>query len=458
MMVVQVKGYVTDVPYVRAFVLESAPAWLDHVALVSGRAPPVRREGFAWCDLGCGQGVTAAMLAATHPAGQFHGIDAMPEHIDHARRLAAEAKIANVSFHASDFAAATDLDLPKFDYIVAHGVYSWIGLQVRADIRAFVDRHLKPGGLVYLSYNAMPGRAADLPFQRLIRAIGETCAGDSTERVAAALKIVGTFLTLKAPALVASPMLAEIQDVQDRLAWSYVAHEYMGEHWDPLFVTDVRSDMATIGLEPVGSATLIENHDSLVLGKAAREALAAIADEDIRELARDFLIDQFFRRDVFVRDGKQLADHEQRGRLLANTFALVCGVGKVEYTLRTPAGRLDFDNAAARTIIATLAAGPCRLGDIAEQRGVAAEDVIANTMVLCASNQIRPVEPVSTSVAGINAAISRRLGGPEQISYLALPCGTAVLIDEALRALLRGEAGDRGEIHERRQFLAAHGI
>jgi SAM-dependent methyltransferase len=166
-MVLQIKGYVTDVPYVRAFVHQCAPAWLDHVAVVSGVVPPAREDGFAWCDLGCGQGVTAAMLAAMHPAGHFHGIDAMPEHIDHGRRFAAEAGVTNANFYAVDFAAATDLALPKFDYVVAHGVYSWVGPQVRADMRTFLDRHLKRSGLVYLSYNAMPGRAADLPFQRL---------------------------------------------------------------------------------------------------------------------------------------------------------------------------------------------------------------------------------------------------------------------------------------------------
>ena len=70
-MVVQVKGYVADVPYVRAFIHELAPAWLDHVAVISGLVPPAREGGFAWCDLGCGQGVTAAMLAAMHPGGQM---------------------------------------------------------------------------------------------------------------------------------------------------------------------------------------------------------------------------------------------------------------------------------------------------------------------------------------------------------------------------------------------------
>ena len=56
-------GYVADIPYLRDFKPMLAPAWLDHVALVCGVDPPTRANGFAWCDLGCGQGVTAAILA-----------------------------------------------------------------------------------------------------------------------------------------------------------------------------------------------------------------------------------------------------------------------------------------------------------------------------------------------------------------------------------------------------------
>ena len=453
-----VDGYIADVPYVRAFIHELAPAWLDHTAVVSGIMPPERRNGFTWCDLGCGQGLTATMLAAMHPAGQFHGVDAMPEHIEHGRRIAAEAAIGNVSFHAADFATATDLSLPQFDYIVSHGVYSWISPQARAAMRSFIDSHLKPGGLVYLSYNAMPGRAADLPFQRLVRAIGEVCQGDSIQRVMAALKIVDSFLELKAPALVASPMLAAVKERHGRLNVAYLAHELMGMHWDPLFVSEVRSDMATIGLRPVGSATLIENHDTFVLGRAARAALVAIADDDVRELARDFLIDQFFRRDIFVRAGANLDEQAQRRRLLDGTFLLARPSAQVEYTFATPAGRLAFENAAARAIVMALAAGPCRLRDIAEQGDVTPMDVIANAMVLCASTQIRPIEPTHADVASMNAVILRRLGGPEEVAYLALPCGTAVSIDSTLRAVLRGETADGPDCEAWRTFLAVHAV
>jgi SAM-dependent methyltransferase len=204
-------GYATDIPYLRDFKPPLAPARLDHVALVAGVEPPARKAGFAWCDLGCGQGVTANILAATHPGGTFHAIDAMPVHIDHARRLAGEAGIPNVAFHRVDFAAAVDLDLPLFDYIVAHGVYSWVDIANQRALRRFFDRRLKPGGLVYVSYNAMPGWARDLPFQRLARELARASSGDSAARVDTALEIIRALVAAEVPALTPSFIVSEIE-------------------------------------------------------------------------------------------------------------------------------------------------------------------------------------------------------------------------------------------------------
>src|ERR1700757_1412008 len=110
-----IHGYAADIPYLRDFKPMLAPAWLDHVALIGGLDPPARHGGFAWGDLGCGPGGTAAILPATHPGGVFHGIDAMPLHIDHCRRLAAEGAISNLHLHEIDFAGVVDLALPRFD-------------------------------------------------------------------------------------------------------------------------------------------------------------------------------------------------------------------------------------------------------------------------------------------------------------------------------------------------------
>ena len=454
----RMRGYVTDVPYVRSFIRELAPAWLDHVALIQGWAPPARKHGFAWCDLGCGQGVSAVLLAATHPRGRFFGIDAMPAHIAHARRLAAEGSVANASFHAADFAAAAELDLPGFDYIVAHGVYSWVDPAARDALRRFIDRRLKPGGLVYVSYNAVPGRAADLPFQRLVQALGESLPGDSVARVVAATEIVDGLSALKAPALVASPMAKMAKKRTERHAPAYLAHELLGASWEPLCVTEVRAAMAAIGLSPVGSATLIENYDSFVLGKAARKALAAVADPDARELARDFLIDQFFRRDVFARKGKRLGDNARRRRLLASAFSLTRPAAMIAYKLRTPAGRLSFDNAATRHIVAALAAGPRRLADIAA-RGIRERDLLAGALALSAAGVLSPVEGGRADCAKLNRIIYRRLGGPEEIRHLVLPCGTAIAVDRALLTQLGSRKASKGrKFASWRDFLAAHGV
>jgi SAM-dependent methyltransferase len=409
-------GYVTDVPYVRTFTRELAPAWLDHVALISGVEPPRRNDGFRWCDLGCGHGFTAAVLAATHPSGEFVGIDVNPAHTESARQLAVHAGVSNARFLAADFNAAARSGLPAFDYIVSHGVYSWVSEPVRASWRRFIQQHLKPGGLVYVSYNALPGRAADLPLQRLVRALGSTLAGDSEERASSALGMVRSMLGLKVPTLVASPMATVLTGSEER-GPAYLAHELMGADWEPLSVMTVRADLASIGLLPVGSAMLIENHDAFVLGRAARAQLQAITDPDVREFARDYFISQSFRRDVFTFGGRRLSDAERHDGLMDRAWWLSRQPGPMEYWVQTPAGKLNFDNPAARHIVNTLAAGPRRLREISNNL-VAGDDLIANALVLSAAGVIWPVEGGDASVDLINRAIKP--------SFTVMPFGTAV--------------------------------
>jgi SAM-dependent methyltransferase len=418
------------------------------VALVAGIEPPARRNGFAWCDLGCGQGVTAAILAATHPSGVFHGIDAMPAHIQHARRLGAAAAIANLELHAVDFAAAIDLELPQFDYIVAHGVYSWIGPEAQGAVRRFIDRRLKPGGLVYLSYNAMPGWARDLPFQGLLREFGRTFPGDDFERLTATAELARTLAGAGAASLAASFIVKELQDRPEDYPPAYLVHEFMPPAWQPLYVTEVRRNMATIGFEPVGSATLNENLDRMVLDVAARQTLGAITNPDARELVRDYYLDQRFRCDVFARGNRQLGPGERADRLHSSTFVLARPVPAIHYTTTTPAGSFAYDSPAARTIIAGLAAGqPVTTGDP------------RTLLILCAAGDIMPAEPGCTSVADLNRALYKRVDGPEEIRWLALPCGSAVAVEpDLLRALRDGRPVDKNRFPGWREFLASHGL
>jgi SAM-dependent methyltransferase len=445
------RGYGADIPYLRDFKPMLAPAWLDHVALVSGIDPPDRRDGFAWCDLGCGQGVTAAILAATHPSGTFHGIDAMEVHVDHGRRLAAAAAIANSRYHAADFAAAIELELPQFDYIVAHGVYSWVDRSSQDALRRFIDRRLKPGGLVYLSYNALPGWARDLPFQRLVNEVGRAFPGDSAARFAAGAAIARTLADAGVPALAESFILKELRERQEDYSPAYLVHEFMPAAWRPLWVTEVRTAMAAAGLEPVGSATLSENLDWMVLDEPARKTLAAIADANARELVRDHYLDQRLRCDVFARGNRRLDPGERAKRLLASAFALARPLCDIRYRTTTPAGPLHYESPVARAIIAAVARGSGTLT-------TGTRDLKA-LLTLCAAGDIMPVEAGYSPVGDLNRIVCARVDGAEEIGWLALPCGTAVPVEQELLRLLRdGKRIDDLRFPGWAGFLASHGI
>jgi hypothetical protein len=78
-------------------------------------------------------------------------------------------------------------------------------------------------------------------------------------------------------------------------------------------------------------------------------------------------------------------------------------------------------------------------------------------MTLCATGDIIPVEPGSADVGNLNRLLSSRVGRPDEIRWLALPCGTALEVDRELMALVRdGEKIDDTKFPGWRQLLAAH--
>jgi SAM-dependent methyltransferase len=158
-------GYVTDTAYVHDFCQFQTPAILSVAALAKGvAAPGSHGESITYCDLGCGQGFTANLIAAANPQAEILAADFNPSHIAVARNLARADATKNIVFREADFAELVDdASLPDFDIVALHGVYSWISPENRQLIVAFLLQRLKPGGLAYISYDAMPGWAAMAP-------------------------------------------------------------------------------------------------------------------------------------------------------------------------------------------------------------------------------------------------------------------------------------------------------
>jgi SAM-dependent methyltransferase len=436
---------VSDTSYPRIFHSSLAPAWLDLIATLCGYASPRRDEHFNWCDLGCGPATSATCLAACYPRAGFYGLDAMPVHIDEGKRWAKAARVRNLKLYARTFAGGRR-DLPQFDYIVSHGVYSWIDAAARAEWRAFIDRHLKPGGLVYVSYNAMPGWAADLPLQRLLAAAAEQYPGNSAARVDAALVFAETLAKKGAQGLIRSSLVTEAwRRGRESAPLSYFVHEYLAPGWAPRYVTDVRREMADIGLVPVGSARFRENFDRFALTARARGVLATIEDADFRELVRDFMMGQSFRRDIYTRDPKALDARSQRERLLAMRFDLAGPLEQIALSVPTSVGRLSVDHRAGRRLVAELADGARELREIA--RG----DAIATAIGLLAVAAILPVDGKTGTVAPVNQLIVEARDDLNAARELVHPGGAGVLLPARVgRDIARGERGSgKGERWQR---------
>ena len=148
--------------------------------------PPSTAAGFRYLELGCGLGRSLTTLAAANPQGEFVGVDVNPEHVAAAEREADAGGLANVRLVAADFATLPD-DLGEFDFITLHGVLSWVSPQVRESILAIARARLAPGGLLLVSYNAMPGWAHLQPIRGILRQYAALRTGDSVQRIRDAL-------------------------------------------------------------------------------------------------------------------------------------------------------------------------------------------------------------------------------------------------------------------------------
>ena len=297
-------GYVADSPYTFSYQPGQSPGNLALVCAMMGVVwSPADRMVVA--DIGCGRGYTANVLAAANPGWTVLGLDYNPAHIAEASALAESAQLGNAIFVDADLAEMSDAEidrLPPMDVVTLHGVWAWVSDAVRAGIVRLLTRRLKPGGLCYLGYNAMPGFGADMALQRLFRHLAaQQRGGSSPARVQAAIETVLALDATRPAHLAATPMLKRLAKSESPLDASYLAHEFLTAHWRPAFFEDLCADLAPAKLDHVGSLGLFENVPDLLLSPEQRKVFDSMPEGTAREFMKDLCFHRPFRRDVFVR-------------------------------------------------------------------------------------------------------------------------------------------------------------
>ncbi len=143
------------VPYRHGAVSDSHPARIGAIARLFGipAAPPDRCRVL---ELGCGEGMNLLPLAERFPKSEFTGVDFSAKQIATAEFARAACGIGNARFTCADLRSWKP-EGGAFDYIIAHGVYSWVPVDVRERLLALCSEALSPNGIAYVSYNTLPG-------------------------------------------------------------------------------------------------------------------------------------------------------------------------------------------------------------------------------------------------------------------------------------------------------------
>jgi SAM-dependent methyltransferase len=302
-------GYITDTAYVAEFYGDHAPTHMNLVAATNGFRPRPLGGEFAWCDYGCGNGLTAAVLAACYPQAKFYGIDFLPAHIRTAETLAVRMGLENAHFLQRSFTELKDGDIPDLDFAVMHGVLSWIDDHTREAVLDDAARRLKPGGLLLTGTNAMPGWAAKLPMRNMVYSLTKDGV-NSLERARVGLEWLKRLKGAQVKYFRDNPALAEAVEELERVDPRYMAHEYFNEHLRAFYFAEMKGMMEARGLRFAGCARLFLNMVDLAVPKDLQDEFRSVSSRAELEAKRDFIRNETFRRDVWIK-GEPLETEEE---------------------------------------------------------------------------------------------------------------------------------------------------
>ncbi|WP_207462609.1 class I SAM-dependent methyltransferase [Azospirillum sp. SYSU D00513] len=453
------EGYVQGIDYIHAFYRDLSPALIGFALLLNGYRPPAELTGrFHYAELGAGHAGSSALFAAAHPAARFDAVDFNPAHIAGAARVAEEAGLANLGLSEDSFAelAARDgvINEVMYDFVALHGVWSWISAENRSILLDILRRRLKPGGVLFLSYNALPGTLAYMPLRQILMEHTGAAPGPLPRRIEDAVTFAGRAAAIRTGHLAQTDGVIDRIESIKRKTPNYIAHEYLNRDWTAFYAGDVARGLAAAKLSYAGPATPLDGIDDLNLSPEGLSLLQEAPSAEYRETLRDILMNRAFRRDLFVKGAERLNPRERRVLLGAARFALLVPPDDLPETIGAPVGRVDLPQDLYGPIGQALAEAPRSLDELLALPGLDRQGfdaVVRALMVLTSLALAAPVpgpngyEARRASTDRFNRMVLERNRTGDELRHLASPLlgsGVALSRLECLFLLARRERFD----------------
>lgn len=299
-----------EVPYPGAAVTTTHPAQVGAMARLFGMRPAAA-GGCRVLELGCGDGANLVPMAYGLPGSEFIGIDLSVRQVETATDLARQLGLTNVRFMAMDIRDVASLGGP-FDYIVSHGVFSWVPDDVREAMLAGCRELLGPQGVAFVSYNALPG----WHMRGMVRDMMVYHARhfDSPEERAEQARAIVQFVDEASGQIAESSgttsafhehMAFERKLLESRPDY-YVIHEFLEGENRAFYLHEFAAMAANHGLQYLADASF-SSMLSTNLPENVRQTLETIAPDNLAlEQYRDFVTNRLFRQSLICREDVRL--------------------------------------------------------------------------------------------------------------------------------------------------------
>ena len=283
----------------------TTPAYLEAYGTLVGLKPPMAKTARV-LELGATYGGNIISQAMHNPEATFVGIELSQDQVEKGNKIISDAKLDNVSLLQGDI-LNFDESLGNFDYIIAHGFYSWISDEMKDKLLDIISHHLADNGIAYVSYNTYPGWHTMEEVRQLMlfanRGYDELTHKEKVLRGKTVGSLVGAQIlnydNLKERN---SKFLGALRSVMQKDDY-YVGHDHLEPHNDPCYFYQFNDHLKAHNLSYVCDADLtlsmVRTYDDSIADKLEKLAPNSQADQ---EQYLDFMLDTTFRKSIICKE------------------------------------------------------------------------------------------------------------------------------------------------------------
>ncbi|MGO1855606.1 MAG: class I SAM-dependent methyltransferase [Psychrobacter sp.] len=335
------EGYVSDIDYTYGYYPELNPHNVKIPFLMAGLEVP---KFITACELGFGQGMSINAHAAASNI-EWYGTDFNPSQASFAQELVdvsgSNAHIFDQSF--SEFCGREDL--PDFDFIGLHGIWSWVSNENRAIITDFIRRKLKVGGVVYISYNTLPGWSAASPIRHMLTEHDHMHGSRSQgvgKRVKASIEFTQDLLKLCQPLVQQVPSMPDRLDRISQQNVNYLAHEYFNRDWQPMYFSEMADWLSPTKTNFACSAVFLEDYNPSSYTGDQLAFINGLDDPMFAQSVKDFMHNKQFRRDYWVKGARKISTAKLEHNWHQLRFMMVFNTDKIKYEVKGMVGTINL--------------------------------------------------------------------------------------------------------------------